>query len=136
MQTLFVELTIPDTTADTALRCLQKMKLPIRNIKKMDMYEYQADKDITQQLMNTDIIANKHKHRCKTTLESGNYIQVKDKEQSNSLFKTLKERLGIEVAHIEKSTLWNIESDEKQSMEQAAKLLCNRHYQEWKVIIP
>src|SRR3989344_1378681 len=130
MATLFVELNIPDTTAHAALQCLRKMNIPDRSLKRMDMYEFESDNDITQQLMNTDIIANKHKHRCHITCEPGTYIQVKDKEVSAGLLNTLKDRLGIELNSIEKNTLWKIDAD---NVEQAAQLLCNRHYQEYTI---
>ncbi len=151
---LTVSLKIPDTTAITAFRALQKMGITeLKRLKRDDYYKFRADSDdfgkVAEELGKTDIIvnANKHSHHVKPAgkpfpAERDDLVSirvlVKDIQNSGpGLMSVMRERLGMKyIGSAETGVLWTMgfgcERDRawKLARDIGNKFLANLNYQE------
>lgn len=138
--TLAVELLIPDNTAFSASMALRQMGIDVPSLRRMDFYEFSVSDDASfkERIVKTDIIVNSNKHKAYINPEYKDVVAivVEDREPSNGLAQTLKQRLGFsEVIDAKKGTLWLFGKGNKGAAEQAVRqLLHNPHYQEYRFL--
>ena len=71
---MFVGLTIPDSTASTALRALQKMLPEIKSLVREDYYRFEIEGDLDatiDRLGKADILVNANKNTCRIKKQGG-----------------------------------------------------------------
>ena len=143
---MFVELVVSDTTALTALHCLERIGFSqLKSLKRYDYYKFTADDDITQELGKVDILVNANKHRFTnsrpvTKANGLSYadILVEEQDEGTGLMETMKNRLGFKnIKDVKKGVFWKLgiegnEEEARQTAEQAAKqLFSSKHYQKY-----
>jgi len=137
---LYVWLIIPDTTAITAFHTLKRMGFAVKSVKRRDYYSFEVDdkaKDFSEKISKVDVLvnANKHRHAINKCDGQGVLVLVQDLEKPFGLLKTLKERLGFtEIKDMEKGVLWELGCSKKDAEKIAKELLCNEHYQSYRLI--
>ena len=150
---MFVRLIIPDTTAITAEKTLNRMGYNVK-VHREDYYRINVDEDnfdkISNKLGKVDILVNANKHKYFTKPEDEKLeskkkngvffinLIVKDIDNPGKrLLPVLKQRLGFkEINYIEKGVFWRlgINADSKKEAVEKAKeiadcLLFNENYQ-------
>jgi phosphoribosylformylglycinamidine (FGAM) synthase PurS component len=153
-----VRLLVPDTTALTAFRAIEKMGIKsVRKLMREDYYKFGCEGDfekLSAKLGKTDIIVNANKHRYNARRPGGPMgegfpglrtvrVIVYDTENNDGgLLPILRDRLGFSgVNSVEKGVLWSlgIECKSKEEAEGIARdvaegLLSNKHYQSYNLI--
>ncbi|MBU0979221.1 MAG: hypothetical protein KJ709_00310 [Nanoarchaeota archaeon] len=138
-----VGLKIPDTTARTALQTMRKLGHKVEALKRYDYYMFDVDgskKGFKQAVSDVDVLVNANKNFVRfldeKRLRKGETgIIVQDDAEPEALLHTLRERLGLDmIKHLEKGTLWVMDSKGVKIKNLIYELLANPHYQQVKIL--
>ncbi|MBI4440166.1 hypothetical protein HY638_04305 [Candidatus Woesearchaeota archaeon] len=139
---LLVMLKVPDTTAITAQRVLERMGIDAGKVHRADYYLFDIggnEKEFAGKIVKVDVIVNSNKNTAQIGLSGkpkGTSVLVKDSDdECEGLLHVLTQRLGMrEIKKIRRGVLWTMECDRETAKGAAEQLLCNRHYQDYKIL--
>ncbi len=139
MVILCVSLKVPDTTAITALHTMRALGFSVKNVERKEYYEFEISGDeesFKKRVVNADVLINANKHAYHFGIQGeGVKILVMDNEQGAGLLSTLKNRLGFkEIKSMKKGALWKLQTSEETAIQIADTLLCNKHYQGYRIL--
>ncbi|MFH1409517.1 MAG: hypothetical protein ABIH34_06410 [Nanoarchaeota archaeon] len=138
-----VGLKIPDNTATTAKRTLNKMGIDIKELRRYDYFAFTFTgnkSSFMKKILDVDLIVNANKHFTlvvdRSFIRKGEIgILVQSKEPSERLLNVLRGRLGLKmISHLERGVLWVMKSSKKDAQKAAETLLVNEHFQQYSLL--
>lgn len=145
---MIVSLKVPDATAYTALKTMQKLGLAkVMDARRADYYKFWIGDDeekFRQRISKVDVIVNANKNSFEFALKNDSCINMLIRnldDNCSSIQNILKKRLGFKsISKMERAKLWSLkidanENESRKIAEKAAKeLLVNENYQSYEVI--
>ena len=131
---LFVSLVVPDTTAITTKKTLERMGMAVASVRRYEYYAFAAQNNLFNTVATCDVLVNVNKHKAQQSIEKKDghtYVLVKESEPAAGLQTMLNERFGMGIDSLERGIVWELACDEATAEKITEELLHNTHYQEY-----